>query len=154
MESISTFHFIICNWLPLANEVCEGNVFTGVCVSRGGIFQHALGRGCIPACIGQWGCESQHALDRGECLPRRVSAQGGVCLGGMSAQGGVYPVEFGQTPWDQRQTPQTRGRHPHSGYYGIRSTSGRYASPLECILGYHYFYRMVYLFNFCCAVLS
>ena len=124
-----------------------------VCPGGGGIFQHALGRGCIPACIGQWGCESQHALDRGECLPRRVSAQGGVCLGDVCSEGclpsGIWadPMRPEADPPDQRQTPPQ---------WILRDTVNKRAVriPLECILGYHYFYRMVYLFNFCCAILS
>ena len=45
------------------------------------VSQHALhrGGGCIPACTGQ-GMSA-----RGGCLPREVSAQAGVCLGGVSA---------------------------------------------------------------------
>ena len=68
----------------------------------GGVSQHALGRGCIPACTGQGVYPSMHwaggvcipwaggCLPRGFCLgglPRGVSAPGDVCQG--SGQGGV-----------------------------------------------------------------
>ena len=102
--------------LQPANEVCEGNVFTGVCLSTGErcVSQNALGRGCV----------SQHAL-RG-CLPR------GVFVQGVSAQDGVCPG--GCLPGGVADTPtRTRGRPP-SRYYGIRSTSRRYASHWNAFL--------------------
>ena len=49
--------------LPPANEVCEGYVFTRVCLSTGG--------------RGAW--------------PRGVPAPGGVCSGGMPGPGGPAP---------------------------------------------------------------
>ena len=93
--------------------------------SREGVSQHALDRGvCFPACTGQgvstqgvsaqgvsahWGCLPQwvclprRCLPRG-CLPRGVcpgvSAQGGVCLLGVSARHPPQPCE--QNDW---QTP-------------------------------------------------
>ena len=68
---------------------------------------------CIKACTGQ-----------GACIPA-CTGQGGVCQGGV-CPGGLL---------DQRQTPpQRRGRSPPRGYYGIRSTSGRYASHWKAFL--------------------
>ena len=85
-------------FLPPANEICEGNVFTGVCLSMGGgVSQHALGRGvCIPACTGQEGCVSKDALG-GVC-----PAWGGVCgrhplvntMGYSQQAGGTHPTEM------------------------------------------------------------
>ena len=46
--------------LPPANEVCRGNVFTGVCLSTGG------------------GCVSSMQWPRGVCIPA-CTGQGGVC---------------------------------------------------------------------------
>ena len=51
-----------------------------------GVSQHALHRGVSQHALGIW------------CLPRGVSAQGGVCPGGMSEQGGVCPGDVWQTP--------------------------------------------------------
>ena len=48
-----------------------------VCVCGGGVSQHALGRGCLPRGVSALG---------GVC-PRGMSAQGGICPRGMSAQG-------------------------------------------------------------------
>ena len=58
------------------------------------------------------GCESQHALGRGLCIPA-CTWQGGVCPGGVcwgvSSQGvfpwGCLPGGCGRHPRDQRQTP-------------------------------------------------
>ena len=62
-------------FLPPANEVCEGYVFTGVCLSIEG----SLSRGYL--------------FRRGLCLgglcPRRVSVHGGSLSRGISVQGGV-----------------------------------------------------------------
>ena len=64
--------------LPPANEVCEGYVFTGVCLSTGGVVsQHAL----------QWGVVSQHALQvSGGGVPQAHTQEGswGVWPGGVS----------------------------------------------------------------------
>ena len=75
----------------------------------GDVSQHALCRGCIPACTGQgvsawgvftqgvfvWGVSAQEGVCPGGCLPRRVSAQEGVCPGGCLPRGvclgGVCP---------------------------------------------------------------
>ena len=52
------------NWLlPPANEVCGGNVFTGICLFTGG--------GGLSLC------------------PDGVSAHGGLCPGGVSVRGGI-----------------------------------------------------------------
>ena len=55
-------------------KVCEGSVFINICLSTGGVSQHALAGVCIPLCTGK-GDVSQHALGRRwGCLPRSVSA--------------------------------------------------------------------------------
>ena len=60
-------HISICNryyheYLPPANEVCEGYVLTGVCLSRGGACMVAGGawllagvHGCRGTCVVAWG---------------------------------------------------------------------------------------------------
>ena len=65
-------------FLPPANEVCEGYVFTGVCLSTGGMRAWLLTGGCMVAPGG-------HAwLLRGACM---VSPRGGMrgCSGGGHA---------------------------------------------------------------------
>ena len=64
--------------LPPANEVCEGNVFTGVCPS-GGVSVH----GCL--CPGE-GSLSRWSLPRGS-LSSGVSVQGFFVRGGGSLSG-------------------------------------------------------------------
>ena len=71
--------------LSPANEVCEGYVFTGVCLSTGG-GEHAWQWGCVwqgrggwGACMDAWqgGCAWQGGMHgRGVCLA------GGVCMAG------------------------------------------------------------------------
>ena len=77
----SNLHFIYFWFLPYANEVCEGYVFTGVCLSTGG--SRSLSRGGLHP-VG--GGESLHlggSLSRGVCVQRGVSARGGgPCPGG------------------------------------------------------------------------
>ena len=65
--------------LPPTNIVCEGYVFTGVCLSIGGVLsQHALQ------------VVSQHALQQGGLL------RGGHLVQGVPGLGGSPP---GQSPW-------------------------------------------------------
>ena len=69
--------------LPPANEVCEGYVFTGVCLSTGGILVSvkgvsdwgSLSRGSLPG-----GCLSRRPLSGGS-LSREVSTQGSLSRG-------------------------------------------------------------------------
>ena len=134
--------FIICSHfkrvdmalLPPQNEVCEGNVFTGVCLSIGVYPSMHWAGGFIPACTGQgcvypsmhwaeWGV-SQHTLGRG-CLPRGCLPRGclprGVSSWEVSASSpGVVSATPSQTPRGGRHNPRTRGRHPP------RRTRGRH----------------------------
>ena len=59
-------------YLPPANEVCEGYVFTGVCLSTGG-----------DICPGGWS------------LSRGVPVQVGLCSGGSLSRGGLCPLSWG-----------------------------------------------------------
>ena len=85
-------------FLPSANEVCEGYVFTGVCLSTGGGVeaqaQGGLPRGCVQAQAWE-GVQTQ-------------------------AQGGVYPsMHWGKHPPQQTATAAD-GMHPtgmHSCYF-------------------------------------
>ena len=50
------------------------------------ISQDALAEGCLPGGVCSGGVSAQ-----GGCLPRQGCLPGGVCSGGVSAQGGVCP---------------------------------------------------------------
>ena len=70
---------LLINLLPSANEVCEGYVFTGVCLSTGGCPGPGPG-GCLPGvCPGP----GQGGLPRGMSRPR----PGWVCPGGCPGPG-------------------------------------------------------------------
>ena len=86
--------------LPLANEVCEGYVFTPVChsVHRGGV--------CLSAC---WDTPTPRSRHPREQTPPRADTPGSR-----------HPQE--QTP------PLGADIPPHSKCWEIRATSGRYAS--------------------------
>ena len=78
--------------LPPANEVCKGYVFTGVCLSTGGL---CLGRGLCPGRVSVqggslsrgslFGVSDQESLSRGSLsrgsLSRGVSVPGDLCPG-------------------------------------------------------------------------
>ena len=81
-EFLSSFLFSCSFSLPPANEVCEGYVFTGVCLSTGGGGVRGCSRGGMRGCLGGMrGCSGGHAwlLWGGMWLLR-----GGMhgCLGG------------------------------------------------------------------------
>ena len=92
-------------FLPPANEVCEGYVFTRVCHSvhggRGVLSHHALQVVSQHALQQVWGVVSQHALQVSRPTPRgelRGSGLGGLqahtwggcaCSRGVCSQGGV-----------------------------------------------------------------
>ena len=64
------FEFFLLPFLPPANEVCEGYVFTGVCLSTGGV------RGCFwGACVVAPKGACMVAPRWGACMP------GGTCVG-------------------------------------------------------------------------
>ena len=59
-----------------------------------------MGCWCIPACTGQGGCVSQHALGREVCIPACTEQgvcvlgmywAGGMCIPACTGQAGVYP---------------------------------------------------------------
>ena len=105
--------------LPPANEVCEGYVFTGVCLSRGGCLPHSM-LGYTPS----RDTRARHPLPpgtRGRPPPTR----------------GRHPPP----PRDRRQTPPGQTPPPDQGqtpscavHAGIQSTSGRYASNWNAFL--------------------
>ena len=79
-------------FLPPANEVCEGYVFTGVCLSTGGVH----GRGCawpgacviggacvVGACMVVGGMHGRGHVWQGSCVA------GGMCGRGQAWQGGM-----------------------------------------------------------------
>ena len=91
--------------LPAANEVCEGYVFTGVCLSTGG-------------------CGRPSWADTPPGLTPPV-----LCMLGYTHTCPVHAVI-----------------HIPSGYYGIRSTSGRYASHWNAFLSLQIFLLRLSIF--------
>ena len=90
--------------LPPANEVCEGYVFTGVCLSTGGYLPHCM-LGYTPHWVGH---------------PPGQTPPADTCLG----SGAVCPIAC----WDTHPPGQTLplGKHPPCAVHaGIRSTSGQ-----------------------------
>ena len=76
--------------LPPANVVCEGYVFTGVCLSTGG--------GCYPSMHCRWYRSMPCSRSRGGCYPSMPcsrSPEGGVSRPTLKAK-----VEGGDTPPD------------------------------------------------------
>ena len=92
-----------CCLLPPANEVCEGYVFTGVCLSTGG-GSTWVGPPNQVYPLGRYTPRDQvHPLDR-------------------------YTLDHVHPPWDQVH-PQDQVHPPgSSACWEIRATSGRYAS--------------------------
>ena len=102
-------------YLPPANEVCEGYVFTGVCLSTG--WRHACRGGHVwqGVCV-WWG---------------GMHGRGCAWHGSMHGTGGgMHGRVCGMPP-------------PPSRYYEIRSMIGRYASYWNAFLSHIYF--MFYL---------
>ena len=97
-----------------------------VCQRAGGVSQHALGRGCIPACTGQGVCIPA-CTGQGVCIPACTGQ--GVCIPACTGQGGVCPGGVADTPRGQRQTPPTPWRI-------LQDMVNKRAVhiPLECIL--------------------
>ena len=128
----------ILNLLPPANEVCEGYVFTGVCLYTGGACVVVGGgmhgeeghawRGVV-ACIVKGGC----AWQRGACV-----AKGGMCgKGGVHGKRGACVVKGacmakGGGMRDEGRHAWRRGACV--GYDEIRSMSGQYASHWNAFL--------------------
>ena len=101
-------------FLPPATEVCEGYVFTGVCLTMGDVCLWSWGCGMGDVCLWSWGCGRHLQAD--------------------ILQGKHTPS--GQTP--PRQTPPPAqcilGQTPPCGYSGIWSTSGWCASHWNAFL--------------------
>ena len=135
----------VVKYLPPANEVCQGYVFTGVCLSTWGACMVALGGhawllqgACVVALGG-----SMHGCSRGRGCPRgHAWLLWGVCgcLGGMrGCSWGACMVAPGGS-----MHGCSRGRGvcmvaPGGacvGYDEIRSMSGRYASYWKAFLFY------------------
>ena len=66
-------------YLPPANKVCEGYVFTGVCLSSGGGGSRSLSRGSPSRGSPSGGSLSGVSVQGGLC--QGVSVQGGLCSG-------------------------------------------------------------------------
>ena len=103
-RSNSQYSTATCSLSP-ANEVCEGYVFTGVCLSTGGggcmvVGGHAwlqLGmNGCSRGCI-FGGCMVEGVWLQGACMVVGVWLQG-VCMavGGMHGCGGCACVGYNE----------------------------------------------------------
>ena len=106
--------------LPPANEVCEGYVFTGVCLSRGGCLPHSM-LGYTPS----RDTRARHPLPPGTRgrPPPRPEADTHLPQGTR----GRHPLGRHPPP-DQGQTPSC------AVHAGIQSTSGRYASNWNAFL--------------------
>ena len=148
--------------LPPANEVCEGYVFTGVCLStRGGACLVAPWGACVVAGRGMHGCSQggMHCCCGGACMvaPGVCVVAPGVCvvaLGGMHgcSQGACMVASCGGHVW-----LLWGGMHGCSwgGIRGIRrdteiqSMSGRYASYWNAFL---FAYVFMYIYAFMCFV--
>ena len=125
--------------LPPANEVCEGYVFTGVCLSTGG---RSGVCGCQGACMVAGGCvwlqEGVHGC--GVCVVGRgVHGCWGACMvaGGdmhgfqgvcVVVGGGLHGCQWGGACVAARGACVVVGGGACIGYDEIRSMSGRYAS--------------------------
>ena len=117
-------------FLPPANEVCEGYVFTGVCLSTGGACMVAHRGGCAVALGGMVAPGGHTWLLLGGCvwlLGGMRGCSGGACVvapGGacMVAPRGACVVALGGHAW-----LLWRGGM-RSFFDEIRSMSGRYAS--------------------------
>ena len=142
----SKFHISDSILLPPANEVCEGYVFTGVCLSTG------WGGGVCP--IACWdtppGTRGRHPPGPEADTPWADTPLGQPPPGQTPPQdqrqtppGRTPPCPGPETDTLQRQTPPL-GRHPpwantprqtpSAVHGGIRSTSGRYASHWNAFL--------------------
>ena len=74
------------NFSPPANEVCEGYVFTGVCLSTGG--GDVCGR--AGACTAGGGCAWQGGVHGGgACMTGGMHGKGACMVGDMRGRGGV-----------------------------------------------------------------
>ena len=115
--SCFTISYTIWNLLPPANEVCEGYVFTGVCLSAGG-------------CVCPIACWDTHTpWDQGQTPSwADTPSLADTLLPGQTPPGQIPP----------RQTPRSRPlwtfTPPCAVHAGIRSTSGRYASHWNAFL--------------------
>ena len=80
-------HLISASILPPPNEVCEGNVFTGVCLSIGGI---SVWWGVSLLGFSVWGVSVKGSLSWGSLSRRGLCRGGGVCPGAL-CPGGFCP---------------------------------------------------------------
>ena len=86
MHRASYYLTLLLPLLPPANKVCEGYVFTGVCLSTGGL---ALCPGGSPSGGSLFmGVSVQGSLSRGGFLSKGISVQRGVCPG-VSVRGSL-----------------------------------------------------------------
>ena len=165
-ETVSWKHFIVIRdtndtlFLPLANEVCEGYVFTRVCqsfCSRAGRVWLQGGCDCWGACVvvggGMCGCQGhewlwgacvvvgEHAWLRGVCMVAGGCVVGAcVVVGGMrGCQGACMVAEGGMHGW--RGVCMVAG----GGMHGIwRDTVNELAVLilLECILVMDHLFKL------------
>ena len=107
-----------------ANEICEGYVFTRVCLSTG-------------VCVWQGGMHGRGGHVWQGCVHGRGVQAGGVQAGGVQA-GGVHGRGHGGVC-------VVGGHACHGRYHGIRSMSGRYASYWNAFLFDMNFYFIIYV---------
>ena len=115
IEPLAVLRYLI--FLPPANEVCEGYVFTLICLSTGGGGVHGRGHACT---AGGHACVAGGMRGRGACMAGRCTWQGvmhgrGTCMAGDHA-------------WQEGMRGRGAWHTPPGRYHEIRSMSGRYAS--------------------------
>ena len=115
--------------LPPANEVCEGYVFTGVCLSTGEGMHGCSGGACVVAQGGMRGCSGGHAwlLQGGRAWLLRGGMRGCSWGGMRGCSGGCAWLLPGGHAWLLRGGMR--------GFFDeIRSMSGRYVSHWNAFL--------------------
>ena len=98
--------------LPPANEVCEGYVVTGVCLSRGGGL-----------------CRGGKSLSRGGLCPGGSLSREDLCPGGL-CPGGNRSLSGGGGSLSRRPTPVM----VTCGWYAICSSIGRMDTELRVMI--------------------
>ena len=130
IQQISSMPFKVSinHLLPPANEVCEGYVFIGVCLSTGGVSASGPG-GCLPP-------PPQADTPLGKHAPGQTPLPQGKHPLNRHPPGQTHPTPL---PSAGIHTPPPNAcldTPPYGGYYRIRSTSGWYTSHWNAFVFY------------------